>query len=199
MDEHDVGALLGHPCRRLAHRLGELVHEHVVALRQHEAEAPALAARQRHGGTVRPVAQALSGVLDLAPGLFAHTRPAVQRAVGRREADPGGPGDIFECTARHGWSGGARGKCTRPGNGGGRARAEDDHAQHLVLGHVARCCAVPTSLPFFITATRSARSKTSWMSWLMRKMPMPSFLSWTMRSATCCGFLRARAPPSARP
>ncbi len=33
----------------------------------------------------------------------------------------------------------------RPGNGGGRAFAEDDHAQHLVLGHGAGCGAVPTT------------------------------------------------------
>ena len=33
---------------------------------------------------------------------------------------------------------------------------------------------VPTSWPWYITLIRSARSKTSWMSWLIRKMPMPS-------------------------
>ena len=31
-----------------------------------------------------------------------------------------------------------------------------------------------TSRPWYITPIRSDRSKTSWMSWLMRKMPMPS-------------------------
>ena len=194
MDELDIGALLGHPRRRLAHRLGELAHEHVVAQRQHEAEAPALAARQRRGGTVRPVAQALGGVLDLAPRLLAHARSAVEGAIGRREADPGGPGDIFECTTRHGWSGVAGGKSTRPGNGAGRALAEDDHAQHLVLGHVARAAPCRRAWPFFITATRSARSNTSWMSWLIRKMPMPFVLELVDQLAD---LLRSPAGPSA--
>ena len=49
---------------------------------------------------------------------------------------------------------------------------------------------VPTTCPFFITATRSARSNTSWMSWLMRKMPMPSAFSCLMRSPTCSRLLR---------
>ena len=44
---------------------------------------------------------------------------------------------------------------------------------------------VPTSLPCSITLMRSARSNTSWMSWLMRKMPMPSAFSCVMRSRTC--------------
>ena len=44
--------------------------------------------------------------------------------------------------------------------------------------------------PFFITQIRSARSNTSWMSWLIRKMPMPSALSCLISSPTCavsCG------------
>lgn len=48
----------------------------------------------------------------------------------------------------------------------------------------------PTTLPFFMTNTRSARSKTSWISWLMRKMPMPCRFSSLTRSPTCavsCG------------
>jgi hypothetical protein len=44
----------------------------------------------------------MGGGLDLAPRLLAHARSAVEGAVGRREADPGGPGDIFECATRHG-------------------------------------------------------------------------------------------------
>ncbi len=44
---------------------------------------------------------------------------------------------------------------------------------------------MPTILPWYMTAMRSERSKTSWMSWLMRKMPMPSLFSWRMRSRTC--------------
>jgi hypothetical protein len=40
--------------------------------------------------------------------------------------------------------------------------------------------AVPTTLPFFMTLMRSARSNTSWMSWLIRKMPMPSAFSCLM-------------------
>ena len=54
---------------------------------------------------------------------------------------------------------------------------------------------VPTTRPFFITVTRSARSNTSWMSWLMRKMPMPSDFSCLMSSPTCavsCGPERRR-------
>ena len=50
--------------------------------------------------------------------------------------------------------------------------------------------APPTIWPFFITTTRSARSKTSWMSWLIRKMPIPSFFSSLISSPTCavsCG------------
>ncbi len=46
---------------------------------------------------------------------------------------------------------------------------------------------VPTSLPWSITVIRSARSKTSWMSWLIRKIPMPSSLSWATSSRTCVG------------
>jgi len=38
-----------------------------------------------------------------------------------READTGGPGDIFERAPRHGRSGVTGGKSPRPGNGGGRA------------------------------------------------------------------------------
>ena len=36
-----------------------------------------------------------------------------------------------------------------------------------------------------MTLIRSARSNTSWMSWLMRKIPMPSDFSWAMSSCTC--------------
>ena len=35
-----------------------------------------------------------------------------------------------------------------------------------------------------MTLIRSERSNTSWMSWLTRKMPIPSFLSWRIRSRT---------------
>ena len=35
-----------------------------------------------------------------------------------------------------------------------------------------------------MTLIRSDRSKTSWMSWLMRKMPIPSLFSCRMRSRT---------------
>ena len=45
--------------------------------------------------------------------------------------------------------------------------------------------ASPTTCPFFMTITRSARSKTSWMSWLIRKMPIPSRFSSLTRSPTC--------------
>ena len=44
---------------------------------------------------------------------------------------------------------------------------------------------MPTIRPWYMTAIRSERSKTSWMSWLMRKMPRPSLFSWRMRSRTC--------------
>src|SRR2546427_133991 len=44
---------------------------------------------------------------------------------------------------------------------------------------------VPTSLPWYITLIRSDRSNTSWMSWLTRKIPMPSLLSCRMRACTC--------------
>src|SRR5260370_643441 len=43
---------------------------------------------------------------------------------------------------------------------------------------------VPTSLPWSITLIRSARSKTSWMSWLIRKIPMPSVFSCWIRLRT---------------
>ena len=56
----------------------------------------------------------------------------------------------------------------------------------------ARVGAVPTSLPFFITATRSARSNTSWMSWLMRKMPMPFLLELDDEIGDLLGLLRAQ-------
>ena len=35
---------------------------------------------------------------------------------------------------------------------------------------------VPTNFPCSMTLIRSARSNTSWMSWLIRKMPIPSCL-----------------------
>ncbi len=44
---------------------------------------------------------------------------------------------------------------------------------------------VPTTCPWYMTLIRSDKSNTSWMSWLMRKMPMPSCLSWRIRSRTC--------------
>ena len=43
---------------------------------------------------------------------------------------------------------------------------------------------VSTMFPWYMTLIRSDRSKTSWMSWLMRKMPIPSFFSCRMRSRT---------------
>ena len=43
---------------------------------------------------------------------------------------------------------------------------------------------VPTSLPWSMTLIRSARSNTPWMSWLIRKMPMPSAFSCWIRSWT---------------
>ena len=36
---------------------------------------------------------------------------------------------------------------------------------------------VSTIRPWYMTLIRSDRSKTSWMSWLMRKMPIPSVFS----------------------
>ncbi len=44
---------------------------------------------------------------------------------------------------------------SRPGRGCGlgRALAEDDHAEHFVLGRHRPCRAVPTTWPFFITQT----------------------------------------------
>ncbi len=44
---------------------------------------------------------------------------------------------------------------------------------------------VPTRRLCSITLMRSDRSNTSWMSWLIRKMPMPSDLSCVTRSRTC--------------
>ena len=58
---------------------------------------------------------------------------------------------------------------------------------------------VPTSLPWSMTVIRSDRSNTSWMSWLIRKIPMPSSLSWRDQLADLGGLGRARGPPWARP
>ncbi len=44
---------------------------------------------------------------------------------------------------------------------------------------------VPTIRPWYMTEIRSDRSNTSWISWLTRKMPMPSDFNWRIRSRTC--------------
>src|SRR5271170_687146 len=46
--------------------------------------------------------------------------------------------------------------------------------------------ATPTRRPFFITASRLARSKTSLISWLIRMMPMPCRDSSEMSAPTFC-------------
>ena len=43
---------------------------------------------------------------------------------------------------------------------------------------------VPTSLPFFMTEARSHSAMTSWISWSIRKIPMPSAFNCLMSSAT---------------
>ena len=53
--------------------------------------------------------------------------------------------------------------------------AEDDHAQHVVRRDVA-LSTVSTIRPWYMTLIRSDRSNTSWMSWLIRKIPMPVVL-----------------------
>ena len=44
---------------------------------------------------------------------------------------------------------------------------------------------VSTTRPWYMTLIRSDRSNTSWMSWLMRKIPMPSSFSCRTRLRTC--------------
>ena len=57
--------------------------------------------------------------------------------------------------------------------------------EDVVRRDVVSCSTVSTIRPWYMTLIRSDRSKTSWMSWLIRKMPMPSSLSWRTRLRTC--------------
>jgi 4-amino-4-deoxy-L-arabinose transferase-like glycosyltransferase len=66
--------------------------------------------------------------------------------------------------------------------------AEDDHAEHVVLGDLVDLDGADRALPFFITDARSHRLFTWWMSWSIRKMPMPCrFFSSSISSATIAG------------
>jgi hypothetical protein len=78
-----------------------------------------------------------------------------------------------------------------------RAPAQDDHPERLVLRDV-RAARRADQAAVLHHADRSARSKTSWMSWLMRKMPIPCALSCFTSSPTCAVSAGPSAP-SARP
>ena len=62
--------------------------------------------------------------------------------------------------------------------------AQDDHPEDVVGGRREPLSTVSTMRPWYITLIRSDRSNTSWMSWLMRKMPIPSSFSCRTRFLT---------------
>jgi hypothetical protein len=51
--------------------------------------------------TVRTVFQDLDGGPDALGGLGMHARPAIEDAIDRRKADPGGPGNVLQCRPGH--------------------------------------------------------------------------------------------------
>ena len=97
----DPHVLVGDIVGRGVHPLLQCLHESVGAGRQDELKAVVAPAREPRGKPVGAVFEPVDRLLHPLRRVGMDARPAIEDAIDRRQADPGGPRDILKRRAAH--------------------------------------------------------------------------------------------------